>query len=114
MKITIMDTYFPLLDVYPRPSSLRVSAVSASSAALSWVPGNSNYQHSILLNGREVKLVKPGVYKHTLTGKTFHNLNFQIIVRISSFILYADLSSSSFILRLNIRGYWMEKFNIRC
>ncbi|XP_055862026.1 peripheral-type benzodiazepine receptor-associated protein 1-like isoform X4 [Biomphalaria glabrata] len=55
-------------DVYPVPSELKVSHVSPTSASLSWLPGDSNYQHSIVLNGKEVRVVKPGVFRHTLTG----------------------------------------------
>ncbi|XP_012940834.1 RIMS-binding protein 2 [Aplysia californica] len=55
-------------DVYPTPSELKVGHVSPTSASLSWLPGNSNYQHSIVVNGKEVRVVKPGVFRHTLTG----------------------------------------------
>ncbi|XP_059150404.1 peripheral-type benzodiazepine receptor-associated protein 1-like isoform X3 [Physella acuta] len=57
-------------DVYPVPSELKVCHVSPTSAALSWLPGDSNFQHSILVNGKEVRVVKPGVFRHTLTGLT--------------------------------------------
>ncbi|RUS89744.1 hypothetical protein EGW08_002447, partial [Elysia chlorotica] len=57
-------------DVYPTPTELRVGHVTATSATVSWLPGNSNYQHSVTVNGREVRLVKPGVFRHTLTGLT--------------------------------------------
>ncbi|XP_013413977.1 LOW QUALITY PROTEIN: peripheral-type benzodiazepine receptor-associated protein 1-like [Lingula anatina] len=52
------------------PTELKVSATTATSAILSWYPGNSNYQHVIYLNDKEVRTVKPGVYKQTLTGLT--------------------------------------------
>ncbi|GFR99974.1 peripheral-type benzodiazepine receptor-associated protein 1 [Elysia marginata] len=55
-------------DVYPTPTELKVGHVTATSALLSWLPGNSNYQHSITVNGREVRVVKPGIFRHTLTG----------------------------------------------
>ncbi|CAG5133587.1 unnamed protein product [Candidula unifasciata] len=62
--------FFQRDDVYPVPSELKVSHVSPTSASLSWLPGNSNYQHSIIVNGKEVRVVKPGVFRCTLTGLT--------------------------------------------
>uniref|UniRef100_A0A0B7AIF9 RIMS-binding protein 2 n=1 Tax=Arion vulgaris TaxID=1028688 RepID=A0A0B7AIF9_9EUPU len=64
-------------DIYPVPSQLRTANLSSTSASLSWLPGNSNYQHSVIVNGKEVKVVKPGVFRHTLTGLvpgTFHKV----------------------------------------
>ncbi|KAH9525760.1 RIMS-binding protein 2, partial [Bulinus truncatus] len=55
-------------DVFPIPSELKVCHVSPTSASLSWLPGDSNYQHSVMLNGKEVRVVKPGVFRYTLTG----------------------------------------------
>ncbi|CAL1545027.1 unnamed protein product, partial [Lymnaea stagnalis] len=57
-------------DIYPLPSELKVCHVSPTSAALSWLPGDSNYQHAIVVNGKEVRVVKPGIFRHTLTGLT--------------------------------------------
>ncbi|XP_070204810.1 RIMS-binding protein 2-like [Littorina saxatilis] len=55
-------------DVLPVPSDLGVRNVTQSSACIHWTPGNSNCPHAILLNGRELKVVKPGVCQHTLSG----------------------------------------------
>ncbi|KAH9514572.1 hypothetical protein Btru_025681 [Bulinus truncatus] len=55
-------------DMFPIPSELKVCHVSPTSASLSWLPGDSNYQHSVMLNGKEVRVVKPGVFRYTLTG----------------------------------------------
>ncbi|XP_067682714.1 RIMS-binding protein 2-like isoform X5 [Haliotis asinina] len=55
-------------DATPTPSELKVFDITANSATVSWLPGNSNYQHSIAVNGKEVRVVKPSVCRHTLTG----------------------------------------------
>ncbi|XP_052832510.1 RIMS-binding protein 2 isoform X6 [Octopus bimaculoides] len=57
-------------DVIPVPSDLKVSHISANGAVLSWLPGNSNYQHVICVNEQEVRVVNPGVYEYILTGLT--------------------------------------------
>ncbi|KAL1454406.1 hypothetical protein WDU94_010668 [Cyamophila willieti] len=33
----------------------------------SWLPSNSNHQHTVCVNNVEVRTVKPGVYRHTIT-----------------------------------------------
>ncbi|GAB1608045.1 RIMS-binding protein 2 isoform X3 [Argonauta hians] len=55
-------------DVIPAPSDLKVSHISSNGAVLSWLPGNTNYQHVICVNGAEVRVVNPGVYEYILTG----------------------------------------------
>lgn len=55
-------------DVLPVPSDLRVFDVTQNSGVISWLPGNSNCPHAILLNGHEVHVTKPGVSQHMLTG----------------------------------------------
>uniref|UniRef100_A0A8C9QYW9 RIMS binding protein 2 n=1 Tax=Scleropages formosus TaxID=113540 RepID=A0A8C9QYW9_SCLFO len=45
------------------PSRLRVDNITRDSAHLSWVPSNSNYSHSVLLNGSEHVVVGPGRYR---------------------------------------------------
>ncbi|CAH1800846.1 unnamed protein product, partial [Owenia fusiformis] len=52
------------------PSNLRVRNVTATSALLSWLPGNSNYVHTIYVNNAETRICKPGIYKHSLSGLT--------------------------------------------
>ena len=88
------------------PSCVKASAVTATSAVISWLPSNSNFQvhysysifmllntalyksylnefkmishqqtlisvqHTVCINSVEVRTVKPGVYKHTITGLT--------------------------------------------
>ncbi|XP_068617132.1 RIMS-binding protein 2 [Brachionichthys hirsutus] len=48
------------------PYYLRVDSITQVSAELSWMASNSNYSHSIFLNGTEYDVVKAGGYKYTL------------------------------------------------
>lgn len=50
------------------PSNVRATNITCSSAVISWLPANSNHQHVICVNNVEVRTVKPGVYRHTITG----------------------------------------------
>lgn len=51
------------------PSAVRASNITCSSAIISWLPANTNHQHVVCVNNVEVKIVKPGVYRQTITGK---------------------------------------------
>ena len=67
------------------PSCVKASNISSTSAVISWLPSNSNFQHTVRMsvlcpcnhgsclqvsvNGVEVRAVKPGVYRHTITGR---------------------------------------------
>ncbi|EFN68490.1 Peripheral-type benzodiazepine receptor-associated protein 1 [Camponotus floridanus] len=55
-------------DVALGPTAVKASAVTATSAVISWLPSNSNHQHVVCVNNVEVRTVKPGVYRHTITG----------------------------------------------
>lgn len=50
------------------PSSVRATHITCSSAVITWLPANSNHQHVVCVNNVEVRTVKPGVYRHTITG----------------------------------------------
>lgn len=50
------------------PSNVRATNITCSSAVISWLPANSNHQHVVCVNNVEVRTVKPGVYRHTITG----------------------------------------------
>jgi len=50
------------------PSNVKASHVTSTSAIISWLPSNSNHQHVVCVNNVEVRTVKPGVYRHTITG----------------------------------------------
>ncbi|TSO88069.1 RIMS-binding protein 2 [Bagarius yarrelli] len=56
-------------DVTVAPSQLRVDKVAQNSAELSWMSSDSNYSHTIFLDGAEYDVVKPGGYKYR-----FYNL----------------------------------------
>ncbi|XP_038868715.1 RIMS-binding protein 2-like [Salvelinus namaycush] len=51
-------------DVVVAPYYLRVDNITQTSAELSWQPSNSNYSHTIFLNGAEYDMVKAGAYKY--------------------------------------------------
>ncbi|XP_069562835.1 RIMS-binding protein 2 isoform X8 [Brachyistius frenatus] len=51
-------------DVVVAPYYLRVDGITQVSAELSWMPSNSNYSHTIFLNGAEYDMVKAGGYKY--------------------------------------------------
>lgn len=65
------------------PSAVKATNITCSSSVISWLPANSNHQHVVCVNNVEVRTVKPGVYRHTITGKlhchesnfTFHQSN---------------------------------------
>lgn len=44
------------------PSQLRIHRLTATSAEITWVPGNSNLAHAIYLNGEECPLARPSTY----------------------------------------------------
>ncbi|XP_053092279.1 RIMS-binding protein 2 isoform X3 [Pangasianodon hypophthalmus] len=56
-------------DVTVAPCQLRVDKVAQNSAELSWMPSDSNYSHTVFLDGSEYDVVKPGGYKYR-----FYNL----------------------------------------
>lgn len=55
-------------EVPSAPTCVRVSHVTATSALISWLPANSNYQHAVCVNHVEVRTVKPSVFRHTISG----------------------------------------------
>ena len=50
------------------PTSVTATKIASTSAAISWIPSNSNFLHAICVNNVEVKTVKPGVFRHSLAG----------------------------------------------
>ena len=50
------------------PSCVKASAVTHSSAIISWLPSNSNFQHTVCINNVEVKTLRPGTFKHMIAG----------------------------------------------
>ncbi|XP_061672616.1 RIMS-binding protein 2-like [Syngnathoides biaculeatus] len=51
-------------DVVVAPYYLRVDNITQGSAELSWMPSNSNYSHSLFLNGAEYDVIKAGGYQY--------------------------------------------------
>ena len=51
------------------PTSVKATSITSTSAVISWLPSNSNFQHTVCVNNVEVRTVKPGVYRHTITGE---------------------------------------------
>ncbi|XP_010084763.1 PREDICTED: peripheral-type benzodiazepine receptor-associated protein 1, partial [Pterocles gutturalis] len=62
-------TFFVGQDFCMAPTMLKVRSVTTTSAEVTWLPCNSNYNHAVYLNGEECDITKPGVYWYT-----FHNL----------------------------------------
>ncbi|XP_035708554.1 uncharacterized protein LOC110850968 isoform X4 [Folsomia candida] len=62
------------------PSCIRATSVTSTSSVISWLPANSNYQHVVCVNNVEVRTVKPGIYRHTITGLT-PNTTYRVTVR---------------------------------
>ncbi|NWS43633.1 RIMB1 protein, partial [Probosciger aterrimus] len=58
-------TFFVGHDFCVAPTMLKVRSVTATSAELTWLPCNSNYNHAVYLNGEECDITKPGVYWYT-------------------------------------------------
>lgn len=63
------------------PSAVKAMNITCSSSVISWLPANSNHQHVVCVNNVEVRTVKPGVYRHTITG-TLHcvQIKFDILI----------------------------------
>ncbi|XP_061842058.1 RIMS-binding protein 2 isoform X8 [Nerophis lumbriciformis] len=51
-------------DVVVAPYYLRVDSITQDSAELSWMPSNSNYSHTLFLDGAEYDMIKAGGYKY--------------------------------------------------
>ncbi|XP_040506060.1 peripheral-type benzodiazepine receptor-associated protein 1 isoform X9 [Gallus gallus] len=58
-------TFYVGQDLCVAPTMLKVRNVTATSAEVTWLPCNSNYNHAVYLNGEECDITKPGVYWYT-------------------------------------------------
>ena len=63
-----------------RPTSVKATRVTSTSATISWIPSNTNFMHAIIVNNCEVKTVKQGVFKHSLAGLS-PNTTYKVKVR---------------------------------
>lgn len=50
------------------PSDFQVTNITSTSAVLSWIPSNSNWEHILLINGRNRTIIKPGGYRCVISG----------------------------------------------
>lgn len=66
---------------------MRAHHVTSTSAVITWLPSNSNHQHAVCVNNVEVRTVRPGVYRHTITGKWFFPTTHQQFIMDLAFIL---------------------------
>ena len=62
------------------PTALRATRIRATSASITWMPSNTNFLHTLLLNNVEVRTVKQGVFKHTIAGLA-PNTTYKVTVR---------------------------------
>ncbi|CAG0924138.1 unnamed protein product [Notodromas monacha] len=62
------------------PSRIRVSDVTSASALVTWLPANSNFSHVVRVNNVEVGTVKPGIYRHPVSGLA-QNTDYTVSVR---------------------------------
>ncbi|GIY26545.1 RIMS-binding protein 2 [Caerostris extrusa] len=51
------------------PSCVKALGVTSTSAVICWLPSNSNFQHVVAINSVEVKTLKPGIFRHPISGK---------------------------------------------
>ncbi|XP_043216673.1 peripheral-type benzodiazepine receptor-associated protein 1-like isoform X3 [Amphibalanus amphitrite] len=70
-------------DVPLAPTAVRATNVTSTSAVISWLPSNSNFQHTVCVNSVEVRTVKPGVYRHTITGIS-PNTTYRVSVKVKN------------------------------
>ncbi|CAM1313222.1 BZRAP1 (predicted), partial [Pycnogonum litorale] len=62
------------------PAYVTATSITSTSAIISWLPSNSNFQHVICVNSVEVRIVKPGIFRHTITGLA-PNTEYRVSVR---------------------------------
>ncbi|XP_076346032.1 RIMS-binding protein 2-like isoform X22 [Tachypleus tridentatus] len=55
-------------DIPLAPSCIKASNVTSTSAVISWIPSNSNFNHAIAVNNVELQVIKPGIFRHVITG----------------------------------------------
>ncbi|KAG9509028.1 RIMS-binding protein 2 [Fragariocoptes setiger] len=62
------------------PSCVKASHITSDSALISWLPCNSNFHHVVAVNSVEVQTLRPGVYKHMISGLSANTL-YRVSVR---------------------------------
>ena len=61
-------------------TGVKPTRTTSTSCTVSWIPSNTNFMHSICVNNVEVKIVKPGVFRHTLAGLQ-PNTSYKVTIR---------------------------------
>ncbi|GAB6033736.1 hypothetical protein CHUAL_013848 [Chamberlinius hualienensis] len=64
------------------PTCIQVSGITSTSAIISWLPSNSNYQHIVYIDDVEVRMFKQGAFRHTVTGLS-PNVHYRAMVKAS-------------------------------
>ncbi|CAL1288969.1 unnamed protein product [Larinioides sclopetarius] len=67
-------------DIPLAPSCVRALNVTSTSAVIVWLPSNSNFQHVVAINSVEVKTLKPGIFRHPISGLA-PNTTYRVSVR---------------------------------
>ncbi|CAN8016493.1 unnamed protein product, partial [Ixodes persulcatus] len=62
------------------PSCVKASNVTSTAAAISWLPSNSNFSHVVAVNSVEMKCLKPGCFRHLVSGLA-PNTSYRVSVR---------------------------------
>ncbi|KAL3858376.1 hypothetical protein ACJMK2_012967, partial [Sinanodonta woodiana] len=106
-------------DAVYAPSDLSVSDITANSAVICWWPGNSNYHHMVVVNGREVRVVRPGCFMYKLTGlssATSHTVRVKAKnkgVLHEDGVLQRDLLSSPIDFKTSVEGLPEPPLNVQ-
>nr|XP_042913748.1 RIMS-binding protein 2 isoform X2 [Parasteatoda tepidariorum] len=67
-------------DIPLAPVCVKALNVTSTSAVISWLPSNSNFQHVVAINSVEVKTLKPSVFRHPISGLA-PNTTYRVSVR---------------------------------
>ncbi|KAH7959957.1 hypothetical protein HPB49_015508 [Dermacentor silvarum] len=67
-------------DVPLAPSCVKASNITSTTATISWLPSNSNFSHVVAVNSVEMKSLKPGTFRHLVTGLA-PNTSYRVSVR---------------------------------
>ncbi|XP_075541376.1 RIMS binding protein isoform X3 [Dermacentor variabilis] len=62
------------------PSCVKASNITSTTATISWLPSNSNFSHVVAVNSVEMKSLKPGTFRHLVTGLA-PNTSYRVSVR---------------------------------
>lgn len=89
------------------PSAVRASNITCSTAVISWLPANTNHQHVVCVNNVEVKIVKPGIYRQTITGTIFIGNYLVPVVQMVGRVEWTDILAAN-IVQYSVSGVFIE------